>query len=371
MKLKYDFLVVGAGLFGAVFAREMTNRGKKCLVLDKNFHIGGNCYTETVEGVCVHKYGPHIFHTDNLAIWNYVQSFCPFYPYFHRVKAFNQGKIYSFPINLFTLYQLWGVKTPQEAKLKLEEKKIPCSNPNNFEELALSQVGEEIYQTFIKGYTTKQWGCEPKELLPFIFKRLPIRLSFDDGYYQDRYQGIPVGGYTPLFVNLLKGIEVRLNTDYFDHKNRWDQCAHTVVYTGKIDEFFAYRYGKLDYRSLRFENEILPLTDFQGTAVMNYPNQKVLFTRITEYKHFEWKDLNHTVISKEYPDEGCDYKTPYYPVNTEKNNAIYKKYHQEANSTPRVIFGGRLAEFKYYDMHQVIASALDKCQQWQKEKSYV
>lgn len=364
MKTKYDFLIVGAGVFGSVFAREMTDRGKNCLVIDKHSHIGGHCYTEEVEGIIIHKYGPHIFHTENKAIWEYVQRFCEFTPYCHRIKVNYRNKIYSFPLNLMTLYQLWDVTTPEEAQKLLDQKKIPNYDPKNLEEWALSQVGEEIYNIFIKGYTTKQWGRNPKELLPFVIKRLPIRLSFNDTYYNDPYQGIPVGGYTKFFENLLKGIEVRLNVDYFHQKKEWDSLAKTIVFTGQIDEFFDYKYGDLEYRSLRFENKILPIKDFQGTAVVNYPDEKVEFTRITEYKHFDYRELDHTLISIEYPDDWNRHKTPYYPVNTEANNEIYKKYKEEAEKLTHVIFGGRLAEFKYYDMHQVIASALEKAKIW-------
>jgi len=366
MEPKYDFLIVGAGVFGSVFAREMTDFGKKCLVIDQHSHIAGHCYTEEVEGIQIHKYGPHIFHTDDPELWRYVQKYCTFTPFCHRVKVRYHDKIYSFPINLMTLNQLWGVKTPEEARLCLESKKIPCDSPKNLEEWALSQVGEEIYNTFIKGYTSKQWGCDPKELLPFVIKRLPIRLSFNDTYYNDRFQGIPEGGYTRLFSNLLKGIEVRLNQNYFDQKKEWDKQARHIVFTGRIDEFFDYKYGELEYRSLRFENQLLPIPDFQGTAVVNYTDSNILYTRITEYKHFEMKELDHTIISTEYPDKWDRTKTPYYPVNTDANNAIYEKYHQDSLQFPRIIFGGRLAEFKYMDMHNVIASALTKVAQWKK-----
>lgn len=364
----YDFLVVGAGVFGSVFAREMTDSGKRCLVIDRHSHIGGHCYTEEIEGIHVHVYGPHIFHTDNEDIWQYVQKYCRFTPYYHRIKSCYQGKIYSFPINLMTLYQLWGVTSPSEAQALLDKKKIPCAEPRNLEEWALSQVGEEIYSIFIQGYTIKQWGCDPKELPPFIIKRLPIRLSFEDCYYVDRYQGIPVGGYTRLFKNLLQGIEVRLNTDYLADKSSWERLAHQIVFTGCIDEFFDYKYGALDYRTLRFENRLLPIPDFQGTAVINYPDKNIAYTRITEYKHleryrFEAEPIAHTLVSTEYSDHWERSKTPYYPVNTPQNNALYSKYQQEAQQCRHIIFGGRLAEFKYYDMHQVIASALAQAKQ--------
>ena len=366
MTTQYDFLIIGAGVFGSVFAREMTDFGKKCLVIDKHNHVAGHCYTEEVEGITVHKYGPHIFHTDDINLWHYVQKFCEFTPFCHRIKVNSQNKIYSFPINLMTLYQLWGVTNPTDAQKFLDARKIPNASPQNLEEWVLSQVGEEIYNIFIKGYTTKQWGRDPKDLPPFVIKRLPIRLSFDDTYYNDRYQGIPVGGYTRLFTNILKGIDVQLNQDYFQQRNEYDKLAQYVVFTGRIDEFFDYKYGELEYRSLRFENKILPIKDFQGTAVVNYPDEKVEFTRITEYKHFERTNLDHTLISTEYPDEWNRNKTPYYPVNTPNNNEIYKKYQVDASKLTNMIFGGRLAEFKYYDMHNVIASALEKASQWKK-----
>lgn len=364
MNPPYDFLIVGAGVFGSVFAREMTDSGKKCLVIDKHPHVAGHCYTEEVDGITIHKYGPHIFHTDKIELWEYVQKYCEFTPFCHRIKVNYQDKIYSFPINLMTLYQLWGVKTPEEAQKELEKRKIPCESPKNLEEWALSQVGEEIYKIFIQGYTKKQWGRDPKELPPFVIKRLPIRLSYNDTYYNDRYQGIPVGGYTRLFENILKGIEVRLNTDYFSQKDHYNSLAKNIVFTGRIDEFFDYKLGELEYRTLRFETKKLPIPDFQGTAVVNYTDENVPFTRITEYKHFERTDLNHTIIATEYPDEWNRNKTPYYPVNTEANNEIYKKYAEEAKKFPHIIFGGRLAEFKYYDMHQVMESALAKAKEW-------
>lgn len=353
----YDYLIVGAGMYGSVFAREMTDRGKRCLVIDQLNHIGGHCYTKEIEGIVVHQYGPHIFHTSDREVWDYVQKYCVFRPYCHRVKAFYQGKIYSFPINLMTLYQLWGVQTPAEALQKLEEKKVKIHSPQNLEEWALSQVGEEIYEIFFRGYTKKQWGRSPKELDPFVIKRLPIRYSFNDTYYNDIYQGIPEGGYTRLFANLLDGIEVRLEQNYFDQRSYWNSLAKKVLFTGRVDEFFDFSEGILEYRSLRFETEVLPMPDFQGTSVMNYTDEAVPFTRITEYQHFEPKNLSHTVISREYSDAWSNGKTPYYPVNTDQNNAIAQKYFERTKQLPDILFGGRLAEFKYYDMHQIIAAA--------------
>lgn len=353
-----DFLIVGAGFFGAVFAREMTDRGKRCLVIDKNPHIGGHCYTEEVDGICVHKYGPHIFHTDNKEVWDYVHRFARFKAYCHRIKVNYRGKIYAFPLNLMTFYQLWGVKTPEEAKSCLQQKILPCRDPKNLEEWALATVGEEIYEIFIKGYTQKQWQKDPKELPPFIIKRLPIRFSFDDSYYTHPYCGIPEGGYTPLFSRLLDGIEVRLNEDYFARKSYYDTLAARTVYTGKIDELFDYTYGELEYRTLRFEIEKLPISDFQGASCINYTDASVPYTRINEYKHFDYRELPHTIIAREYPAAWQRDKTPFYPVNTAANDLTYQRYRQEAAKNPRLILGGRLAEFKYYDMHQVIASAL-------------
>jgi len=360
---KYDYLIVGAGFFGSVFAREMTDAGKKCLVIDKNSHIAGHCYTEKIEDIIVHKYGPHIFHTDKKELWDYAQRFCEFKPYCHRIKVNYRGQIYSFPINLMTLYQLWGVKTPEEAKKCLEEKKVPCADPQNLEEWTLSQVGREIYEIFIRGYTIKQWEKDPKELPPFLIKRLPIRLSYNDTYYNDPYSGMPEGGYTKLFENLLKGIEVRLNEDYFKNRQEYDKMANQVVYTGRIDEFFDYKYGDLEYRTLRFETQMLPIPDFQGSSVINYTDEKVPYTRINEYKHFDWKDVPYTYVAKEFPDTWRREKTPYYPVNTAANNELFQKYKSEAEKQTKYIFGGRLADFKYYDMHQVIEASLNKVKQ--------
>lgn len=363
--MKYDYLIVGAGLFGSVFAHEVTKKGKKCLVIDKRNHIGGNVYCEKIEGINVHKYGAHIFHTNNKEIWDYVNSFVEFNRYTNSPIAMYKGKIYNLPFNMNTFYQLWGVKTPQEAKEKLESqiKENFFKKPKNLEEQALSLVGKDIYEKLIKGYTEKQWGRKATELPAFIIKRLPVRFTFDNNYFNDKYQGIPIGGYNKLVEKLLDGIDVRTKQDFFNKKDFFLNKAHTIVYTGKIDEFFNYKHGKLAYRSLSFENEVLDLVNYQGNAVVNYTEKKIPFTRIIEHKHFEFGAQKKTVITKEYPAEWKEGKEPYYPVNDEKNSLIYGKYKKMADATNNVIFGGRLAEYKYYDMHQVIASALKKAKE--------
>ena len=357
--MKYDFLIVGAGLFGATFANKAKENGKKCLIIDSRDHIGGNCYTENKENINIHKYGPHIFHTNNEEIWNYVNKFAKFNHFVCRPKVNFKNKIYSFPINLFTLYQLWGINTPELAKNKLEEVKIKIDNPQNLEEWILAQVGEEIYHTFIYGYTKKQWGREPKELPSFIIKRLPIRLNFDDNYFFDKYQGVPIDGYTKLIENMTEGIDIILNENYFHKRDYWNKKAKCIVYTGKIDEFFDYKYGELEYRSLRFETEKFLIKDYQGNAIINYTDYNIPYTRIVEHKHFEFGNQDYTYITKEYPDSWDRNKTPYYPINNEENNYKYNKYKNLSEKT-NIIFGGRLAEYKYYDMHQIIGSALQK-----------
>ena len=350
----FDYLIVGAGLFGSVFAREMMDAGKKVLVIDKRSHIGGNCYTENINGINVHTYGPHIFHTSNKEVWDYMNKFTTFNHFSYRPKVNYKGKIYSFPINLMTIYQVFGVATPELAKTALENDKIKIEFPRNLEEWMLSQVGEELYNIFIKGYTTKQWGRSPKTLPSSIVKRIPIRLTFDDNYYFDNYQGIPIGGYTQMFEKLLEGAEIRLNTNYFDDREYFNSLAKKVVYTGSIDEFFEYKYGKLDYRSLRFETEILDIKDYQGNAGINYTDINVPFTRIVEHKHFEFGDQPQTIITREYPSSTGE---PYYPIEIDNSNiGIYRIL---AKKEPNVIFGGRLGEYKYMDMHQVVASALE------------
>lgn len=355
----YDYLVVGAGLFGAVFAREMTDAGFKCLVIDQRSHVGGNVYTEKIEGIDVHKYGAHIFHTSDKKIWDYVNRFATFNHYINKPKVNYKGKIFSFPINLMTLYQIYGVTTPQEAEEKLKQVRVPVDNPANLEEWILSQIGPELYEIFIKGYTFKQWQKHPRELPSFIIKRLPIRLNYEENYFEDIYQGIPKEGYTYLVENLLKGIEVKLNSNYFSDRDYFDSLATNLVYTGKIDEFFGYEFGELEYRSLRFENKILE-GNYQGNAVFNYTDIDVPYTRVLEHKHFNFGKQKKTVVTWEYPDTYTRDKVPYYPINDQNNNALYKLYESKARSLPNVIFGGRLAEYKYYDMHQIIGSALAK-----------
>jgi UDP-galactopyranose mutase len=362
--MKYDFLIVGSGLFGSVFAHEATKAGKKCLIIEKRNHIGGNCYTEKIDNINIHKYGPHIFHTNDKKIWDWIQQFGEFNQYKHSPKVNYKGEIYSFPINLLTLNKLWGVTTPEEAIEKLEEVKIKCDNPRNLEDWILSQVGNDIYETFIKGYTKKQWNKDPKELPSSIIKRLPIRTNYNDNYFFDKYQGIPIDGYTNLFKNMLKGIDILENIDYFSEKDKWDSMADKVVFTGKIDEFFDYKFGELEYRSLTFVEERHETEDYQGCSIVNYTDLETPQTRITEHKHFDDAKSDVTWITKEYPKNYQNGDTPYYPINDDKNNELYRKYKEHADSTPNVIFGGRLSEYKYYDMHQIIASALTKVKKY-------
>ncbi|MEZ8086793.1 UDP-galactopyranose mutase [Vibrio sp. 1S139] len=358
--MKYDYLIVGSGLFGAVFAHEAKKRGKSVKVIEKRDHIGGNVYCENIEDINVHKYGAHIFHTNDKKIWDYVNSFVEFNRYTNTPMAISKGKIYNLPFNMNTFNQLWGVTTPEQASaiIKEQSSELDGRKPSNLEEQAISLVGRDIFETLIKEYTEKQWGRECKDLPSFIIKRLPVRLTYDNNYFNDNYQGVPIGGYNKLVEALLEGIDVELNVDYFQSKDRWNEIADKVVYTGPIDKFFDYSYGKLEYRSLNFEHEILPTSNHQGNAVINYIDKCHEFTRIIEHKHFEFGQQNKTVITKEYPkeyEEGDEY---YYPINDTHNNSIYTKYKALKNSAPDIIFGGRLAEYKYYDMHQVIASAL-------------
>jgi len=358
----YDYLIVGSGLFGSVFAHEMQKGGFRCLVIDKRPHIGGNIHCQEIDGIKVHSYGAHIFHTDNLNIWNYVNSITPFRNFTNSPIALFEDKVFNLPFNMNTFNQLWNVKTPSEARAKIAQQIALTyfKAPKNLEEQALSLVGPDIYHTLIKGYTEKQWGKDARELPKSIIKRIPIRYTYDNNYFNDCYQGIPVEGYNDLADKLLKGIDVLLNIDYLKAKAELDALAEKTVYTGPIDEFYGLTYGKLDYRSLRFEHERLSNTDFQGNAVVNYTDKNVPFTRIIEHKHFEGGLQKDTVITKEFPVAHSLNNEPYYPINDRKNKALYDQYKQLMKTESRYIFGGRLAEYQYYDMHQVIAAALKK-----------
>lgn len=362
----YDYLVVGSGLYGAVFAQQAKAAGKSVLVIDKRPNIAGNIYTEKVEGVNFHKYGAHIFHTNNTKVWNYLQAFATFNRFTNSPVANYKGELYSMPFNMYTFNKMWGVVTPEEAAAKIEEqKKEIAGEPQNLEEQAISLVGRDIYEKLVKGYTEKQWGRDCKELPAFIIKRLPVRLTFDNNYFNALYQGIPVGGYTKMVEKMLAGIEVILNEDYLEDKAKWNNMADTVVYTGPIDAYFDYCLGNLEYRSVRFENEILDKPNFQGNAAVNYTDRETPWTRIIEHKWFEFgkdedgNDLPKTIISREYSSEWKPGDEPYYPVNDEKNGELYKKYRALADKEEGIIFGGRLGEYKYYDMDAVIASALN------------
>ena len=369
--MKYDYLVVGSGLYGAVFAREAADRGKKVLVIDKRPNVAGNIYTEKVEGIHVHKYGAHIFHTNDTKVWKYITRFAEFNRFTNSPVANYRGELYSLPFNMYTFNKMWGVVTPTEAAAKIEEqKKEACiTEPKNLEEQAISLVGRDIFEKLIKGYTEKQWGRDCKDVPAFIIKRLPVRLTFDNNYFNALYQGIPIGGYTQLVEHLLEGIEVRLNTDYLEQKEKLDRLAETVVYTGPIDAYFGYSLGALEYRSVRFETEVLDIPNFQGNAAVNYTDRETPWTRIIEHKWFEFgkdeqgQDLPKTVISREYSSEWKPGDEPYYPVNDEKNGALYAEYKKLADAEQDVIFGGRLAEYRYYDMDAVIASALQKSEE--------
>ena len=366
----YDYLVVGAGLFGAAFAQQLQEAGKRVLVLDRRSHIAGNVYTEEVEGIQVHRYGAHIFHTNDRKVWDYVNRFAEFNRYTNSPMANYRGELYSLPFNMYTFNKMWGVVTPEEAAAKIEEqrKAAGITEPKNLEEQAISLVGRDIYEKLIKGYTEKQWGRDCKDLPAFIIKRLPVRLTFDNNYFNALYQGIPVGGYTKMVENLLEGIEVKLNCDYLEHKREYDAMAKKVVYTGAIDAYFDYSLGYLEYRSVRFENEILDCPNYQGNAAVNYTDRETPWTRIIEHKWFEFgkdengEDLPKTIISREYSSEWKVGDEPYYPVNDEKNGKLYQEYKKLAEDEKNVIFGGRLGEYKYYDMDAVIASALGLCE---------
>jgi len=362
MKKIYDYLIVGAGLFGAVFAHEATLSGKRCLVCDKRAHIGGNVYTESVEGINVHKYGAHIFHTSDKRIWEYVQRFAEFNRYTNSPVAVYKNELYNLPFNMNTFSRMWGIRTPAEAEAIIEEqrKELNGKIPENLEEQAISLIGRDIYEKLVKGYTEKQWGKSAEELPPFIIKRLPVRYTYDNNYFTDLYQGIPIGGYTSMIEKLLEGADIRLNCDYFENREELEsECAKTV-FTGMIDEYFDYCYGELEYRSLRFETETLDTDNYQGNAVVNYTEYEIPYTRIIEHKHFEYGSQNKTVITREYPADWKKGDEPFYPVNNDKNNALYAQYKAKADAEDGVIFGGRLGMYKYFDMHNVIAEAL-KC----------
>lgn len=358
----YDFLIVGAGMFGATFARMATDAGKTCLVIDKRSHIAGNCYTKEMSGIHIHVYGPHIFHCNDEEIWEFVNRFAKFNSFRNSPIAIHNGKVYSLPFNMYTFNQMWGVTTPEEAQEIINSQKLQLNRePANLEEQALSLVGQDVYNTLIRDYTRKQWNKEPRELPASIIKRLPVRFSWDNNYFNDKFQGIPTGGYTALFENILRGIHVKTGVDFLSDKAYWRSIAKRVVYTGKIDEYFDYQFGELEYRSLRFETEVLDVSNYQGNAVVNYNDSTVPWTRCIEHKFFEpGNSSSHTVITREFPDDWSRDKVAYYPIGDNKNMQIFAKYNELAEREYDVIFGGRLSEYRYYDMHQVIGSAQKK-----------
>ena len=358
---KYDYLIVGAGLFGSVFAHEATKRGKKCLVVDKRKGVAGNIRTEEREGINVHLYGAHIFHTSDKRVWDYVNGFAEFNNYINCPVARYKNELYNMPFNMNTFSKMWGVVTPAEAKAEIERQRAEAAvtEPKNLEEQALSLVGRDIYEKLVKGYTEKQWGRRATELPAFIIKRLPVRFIFDNNYFNDRYQGIPMGGYTQICEKMLAGSDVRTECDYFEHKSELDALADKVLFTGMIDEYFGYEYGELEYRSLRFESEVLDTDNYQGNAVVNYTEYEVPYTRVIEHKHFEFGTQPRTVVTREYPATWKRGDEPYYPVNNERNDALYAKYKERASREKNVLFGGRLGMYKYFDMDDTIAAALD------------
>ena len=361
--MKYDYLVVGAGLYGAVFAYEAKKKGKTCLVIDKRDHIAGNIYCENIHDINVHKYGAHIFHTSDKKIWEYVNQFAEFNNYINSPVARYKDELYNLPFNMNTFSKMWNIATPQEAKdiIASQIADLNITEPKNLEEQALSLVGKDVYEKLIKGYTEKQWGRDCKDLPSFIIKRLPLRFIYDNNYFNDRYQGIPIGGYTKIVEKMLDGIEVRLNTNYLDNREEFDAMADKIVYTGMIDQFYDYKLGVLEYRSVRFETEELDMENFQGNAVVNYTEREVPYTRIIEHKHFEFGKQPTTIISREYSSEWKKADEPYYPVNNDKNNNLYQQYKELADKEAKVIFGGRLGGYKYYDMDKVIMAALEMC----------
>ena len=368
--MEYDYLIVGSGLFGSIFSYEANKCGKKCLVIDKRNHIGGNIYTENIDGINVHKYGAHIFHTSNKEVWKYINQFADFNRYTNSPVAIYKGELYNLPFNMNTFNKLWGVKTPEEARAKIEQERNEANifEPQNLEEQAISLVGRTVYEKLIKGYTEKQWGKRATELPSFIIKRLPVRYIYDNNYFNDTYQGIPIGGYTRIIEKMLSGIDVRLNCDFFENQEELNRIANKIIYTGSIDRYYNYQFGELEYRSLRFEEEELDIENYQGNAVVNYTEYEIPYTRIIEHKHFEYgqslgkiaegKIAEKTIITREYPDTWTQGKEPYYTINDKKNGEIYEKYKALADSDPKVLFGGRLGEYKYLDMDKVIEEAL-------------
>lgn len=362
---KYDYVIVGAGLFGSIFAYEATKSNKRCLVIDKRNHIGGNVYTENIEGINVHKYGAHIFHTSDKEVWDYMNSFAEFNRYTNSPVARYKDELYNLPFNMNTFHALWGIKTPEEAKKIIEEQKAEAlaklngREPENLAEQAVILAGKDIYEKLVKGYTEKQWGKKAEELPPFIIKRLPVRFTYDNNYFNDKYQGIPEGGYTKIIEKMLENVEVKLGEDFFAKREEYSEMADKIVFTGMLDEFYDYRYGELEYRSLKFETELLDMDNYQGNAVVNYTEYEIPYTRIIEHKHFEYGNQEKTVITKEYPATWKKGDEPYYPMNDEKNNELFAKYKELADKEEKVIFGGRLGEYKYYDMHQVVRRALE------------
>lgn len=369
--MKYDYLIVGSGLFGSIFAHEATKKGKKCLVIEKRPHIAGNIYTEEQYGIQVHKYGAHIFHTSNKEVWDYINQFAEFNRYTNSPVARYKNELYNLPFNMNTFNKIWGVVTPKEAHSKIEEEKKEANitEPKNLEEQAISLVGKTIYEKLVKGYTQKQWGKDCKDLPSFIIKRLPVRFIYDNNYFNDTYQGIPIGGYTKIIEKMLEGVEVKLNTDFFANREEFEEIAEKIVFTGPIDQYYNYQFGELEYRSLRFETESKDIENYQGNAVVNYTEYEIPYTRIIEHKHFEFgpslgklaegEAKEKTVITREYPDTWVQGKEPYYAINNDRNNQVYEKYKELAEKEKNVIFGGRLGEYKYYDMHKVIERALE------------
>lgn len=356
--VKYDYLIVGAGIFGATFAQKAKEKGKRVLLLDRRTHIGGNVYTENISGVNIHRYGAHIFHTDKQEVWDYVNRFASFNNYRHKGMVNFKGKMLSFPMNLLTMSQLWGVKTPEEARRKVEEEKVPCERPQNMEEWCLSVIGRTLYETFIEGYSTKQWNKHPRELSASIVKRLPVRYTFNDDYFHDlTYQGIPIGGYTKMVENMLDGIEVEVGVDFEDVRDKWSEYANRLVFCGGIDQYFQYSLGELEYRSLKWENEEIR-GDFQGHSCVNYTDLETPWTRILEHKHFENPDCENTIISREYSVDWRETRDPYYPINDEKNSSLYRRYRELAEKEQKVLISGRLGSYKYIDMDDTIAMAL-------------